>query len=80
VIGFSIVEGRVRDVSEDVARELRQRCVDQGGELPWSRSSSSITPLRRDFVRFGFHAVEDQEAVRSGSARFARLRLANSGD
>jgi hypothetical protein len=34
VIGFNIAEGWVRDVSEDVARDLRQRCVDR--ELPES--------------------------------------------
>jgi hypothetical protein len=34
VIGFNIAEGWVRDVSEDIARELRQRCADQGRELP----------------------------------------------
>jgi hypothetical protein len=34
VIGFNIAEGWVRDVSEDIARELRQRCADQGHELP----------------------------------------------
>jgi hypothetical protein len=36
VIGFNIAEGWVRDVSEDVARELRQRCADRDRELPES--------------------------------------------
>jgi hypothetical protein len=36
VIGFNIAEGWVRDVSEDVACELRQRCADQRRELPES--------------------------------------------
>ena len=30
VISFSTAEGWSRDVSEDVAHELRQRCSDQG--------------------------------------------------
>ena len=34
VIGFNVSEGWIRDVSEDVARELRQRCADQDSELP----------------------------------------------
>ena len=34
VVGFNTAEGWSRDVSEDVARELRQRCVDQLRELP----------------------------------------------
>jgi hypothetical protein len=34
VIGFNTAEGWSRDVSEDVARELRQRCADQDRELP----------------------------------------------
>jgi hypothetical protein len=41
VIGFNIAEGWVRDVSEDIARELRQLCADQGRELP---------PHLQDFV------------------------------
>ena len=36
VIGFNVAEGWVRDVSEDVARELRQRCAQEGRELPES--------------------------------------------
>jgi hypothetical protein len=32
VIGFNIAEGWVRDVSEDIARQLRQRAADQGRE------------------------------------------------
>src|SRR5215212_10892735 len=36
VIGFNVAEGWVRDVSEDVARELRQRCASEGRELPGS--------------------------------------------
>ena len=34
VIGFDAAERRSRDVSKDVARELRQRCVNQNRELP----------------------------------------------
>ena len=34
VIGFNTTEGWSRDVSEDVARELRQRCADRDRELP----------------------------------------------
>jgi len=34
VIGFDAVEPRSRDVTEDVARELRQRCVDQRRQPP----------------------------------------------
>jgi|SRR5436190_19293605 len=34
VIGFNTAEGWSRDVSEDVARELRQRCGAQDRELP----------------------------------------------
>jgi hypothetical protein len=34
VIGFNTAEGWSRDVSEDAARELRQRCADQDRELP----------------------------------------------
>ena len=34
VIGFNTAEGWSRDVSEDVARELRQRCADQDRDPP----------------------------------------------
>ena len=34
IIGFNTMEGWSRDVSEDVARELRQRCADHDRELP----------------------------------------------
>ena len=34
VIGFNLSEGWVRDVSEEITRELRQRCADEGRELP----------------------------------------------
>ena len=34
VIGFNTAEGWSKDVSEDVARELRQRCGAQDRELP----------------------------------------------
>jgi hypothetical protein len=34
VIGFNTAEGWSRDVSENVARELRQRCADHDRELP----------------------------------------------
>jgi hypothetical protein len=36
VVGFNTAEGWSRDVSEDVAQELRQRCADQGRLLPES--------------------------------------------
>ena len=34
VIGFNLSEGWVRDVSEAIARKLRQRCADENRELP----------------------------------------------
>jgi len=34
VVGFNTAEGWSRDVSEDVAHEVRQRCADQGRLLP----------------------------------------------
>jgi hypothetical protein len=34
VVGFNTAEGWSRDVSEDIARELFQRCADQDRELP----------------------------------------------
>jgi hypothetical protein len=34
IIGFNTTEGWSRDVSEDVARELQQRCADHDRELP----------------------------------------------
>ena len=34
VVGFNVSQGWVRDVSEDVVRELRQRCADQDRSLP----------------------------------------------
>jgi hypothetical protein len=34
VVGFNLSEGWVRDVSEEIARKLRQRCADAGCELP----------------------------------------------
>jgi hypothetical protein len=36
VIGFNTAEGWSRDVSEEVAHELRQRCADQRRDLPFS--------------------------------------------
>jgi hypothetical protein len=36
VIGFNLSEGWIRDVSEEIARQLRQRCADEGRELPYS--------------------------------------------
>ena len=36
VIGFNLSEGWVRDVSKEIARKLRQRCADEGRELPYS--------------------------------------------
>jgi hypothetical protein len=36
VIGFNVSEGWVRDVSEEIARMLHQRCADEGSELPES--------------------------------------------
>jgi hypothetical protein len=34
VVGFNVAEGWCRDVSEDVAHELRKRCEDEMRELP----------------------------------------------
>ena len=34
VIGFNTIERKLLDVSEEVARELRQRCADQDRRLP----------------------------------------------
>jgi hypothetical protein len=34
VIGFDTIERKLLDVSEEVARELRQRCADQDRRLP----------------------------------------------
>jgi hypothetical protein len=34
VIGFNTLEGWSRDVSDDIVRELRQRCADRGRDLP----------------------------------------------
>ena len=36
IIAFNVAEGWARDVSEDVGHELRQRCADQGRDLPFS--------------------------------------------
>ena len=33
-MSFNTSEGWSRDVSEEVAEELRQRCADRGGEVP----------------------------------------------
>jgi hypothetical protein len=34
VIGFNLSEGWVRDVSEEIARKLRERCAYEDRELP----------------------------------------------
>ena len=34
VVGFNLSEGWVRDVSEEIARRLRQCCADEDRELP----------------------------------------------
>jgi hypothetical protein len=34
VVGFNTAKGWSRDVSAEVARDLRQRCADQNRELP----------------------------------------------
>ena len=34
VVGFNVSEGWVRDVSELIARKLRERCSEAGRELP----------------------------------------------
>ena len=34
VIGFNVSEGWVRDVTEEIARRLRQFCADESSELP----------------------------------------------
>lgn len=36
VIAFNTAQGWSRDVSEDVARELRQRCAEEARDLPSS--------------------------------------------
>jgi hypothetical protein len=36
VISFNLLEGWVRDVSDEIARRLRRRCADEGSELPES--------------------------------------------
>ena len=36
IIGFNTMEGWSRDVSEDVADELRERCADHRRDLPFS--------------------------------------------
>jgi hypothetical protein len=36
VIGFNAAEGWSRDVSEDIANELSQRCAEQARDLPSS--------------------------------------------
>jgi hypothetical protein len=36
VISFNLSEGWVRDVSEQVARKVRERCADEHRELPVS--------------------------------------------
>jgi hypothetical protein len=36
IIGFNTTEGWSQDVSEDIARELQQRCTDEMRELPTS--------------------------------------------
>ena len=34
VVGFNVSEGWVRDVSEAIARKVRERCAYEGRELP----------------------------------------------
>ena len=34
VIAFNVSQGWARDVSEEIARKLRQRCADEHSELP----------------------------------------------
>jgi hypothetical protein len=36
VIAFNLSEGWVRDVSEEIAQDLRRRCADEGRELPYA--------------------------------------------
>jgi hypothetical protein len=36
VIGLNVSEGWVRDVSEEIAQKLRQRCANESRELPYS--------------------------------------------
>ena len=36
VVGFNLSEGWVRDVSEEIALRLCQRCADEDRELPYS--------------------------------------------
>jgi len=57
VIGFDAAERTSRDVSEDVARELRQRCMDQRREPPeflqefLGRYQSAPSPKRPEQTR-----------------------------
>ena len=46
VVGFNLSEGWVRDVSEEIARKLRQRCADERHELRIRCISSSRGPHR----------------------------------
>ena len=53
VIAFNTAEGWSRDVSEDVAHELRRRCAEQARDLPSSleqfvdRYQGNIAPCSR---------------------------------
>ena len=46
VVGFNLSEGWVRDVSEEIARKLRQRCADERHELGYAASVRSRGPHR----------------------------------
>jgi hypothetical protein len=58
VIGFSLSEGWVRDVSKEIARKSRQRCADEGRELPFSglRSPPIWAMMILGFAGIGFMA------------------------
>jgi hypothetical protein len=36
IIRFNLAKGWVRDVSDEIANKLSQRCADRGSELPYS--------------------------------------------
>jgi hypothetical protein len=47
VIGFDTMERSLLDVSEDIARELRQRCSDPDRRLPGQRASGQYEHVAR---------------------------------
>jgi hypothetical protein len=55
VIGFNTAEGWSRDVSQDVASELRYRCDRSGTDVPAGLESFVERHIWRDRARFGPH-------------------------